>query len=175
MGRWRHGWVGTTTLATARKEKQRPQAWCQRFNRVRSAITQRVSTIEVKKVNDHKDLRRKASGQLRNPGSCQSRPAPLCLGNILHFIFDDQSEPVGHIMGCNSNQEPGRFMLHGKRMSNKLCLAMLRARRDWLAMPGILLTPSFKLTATALRQPRRPQQGPARRRARLGRWCLAGT
>ena len=78
VGRWRRDWVGrkprlktclrtfgrqepamplawlrparaTTTRATARKEEQRPQAHCQRLNRVRSAATQWVNPIEAEK------------------------------------------------------------------------------------------------------------------------------
>jgi len=69
MGHWRRVWVGATTQrAPARKEEQRPQACCQWLNRVRSAVTQRVNAIEAEKVNAHKDLQMKTSGQPRNLG-----------------------------------------------------------------------------------------------------------
>jgi len=45
-------------------------ASCQRFNRVRSAATPWVNLLQAKKVNDHKNLQMKTSGQLRNQGSC---------------------------------------------------------------------------------------------------------
>ena len=38
------------------------------LNRVRSAVTQWVNSIEAEKVNTHKDLQMETSGQLRNLG-----------------------------------------------------------------------------------------------------------
>jgi len=43
----------TTQRATARKEAQRPQARCQRLNRVRSALTQKVNLTETEIFNVH--------------------------------------------------------------------------------------------------------------------------
>ena len=69
VGRWRRGRVGATTLqAKACEAEQRPRARCQWLNRVRSALTQKVRCLEAKKVNDHKNLLMKPSGQLRNLG-----------------------------------------------------------------------------------------------------------
>ena len=45
-----------------------PQTCRQQFNRVRSALTQRVHYIKVKNVNFHKGLVKMTSGQLRNLG-----------------------------------------------------------------------------------------------------------
>jgi len=69
VGRHGVGWQGATTqLAPASKEKQRRQHAPGRLNRVRSAVTQMVKCVVVKKVNVHKTLQRKTSGQLPNLG-----------------------------------------------------------------------------------------------------------
>jgi hypothetical protein len=69
VGCWRCGRVGATTLrANARKAEQRPRARRQQLNRVCSALTQMVNGVEAVKVNIHKDLVKKLSGQLRNLG-----------------------------------------------------------------------------------------------------------
>jgi hypothetical protein len=71
VSRWRRVRVGATTLrAHARKAEQRPRASCQWFNRVCSAVTQKVTGVEAEIVNVHKELVKKPSGQLRNLGSC---------------------------------------------------------------------------------------------------------
>ncbi|MCF8168097.1 MAG: hypothetical protein K9K38_11600 [Rhodoferax sp.] len=57
---------------TACKEGLRPQARCQRLNRVRSAVTQKVMQFKARKVSAHQELPSKASGQLRNLGSCKA-------------------------------------------------------------------------------------------------------
>ena len=66
----------TTQRATARKEAQRPQARCQRLNRVSSALTQKVNLTETEIFNVHMHLLKKTSGQLRNLGlghECMAR------------------------------------------------------------------------------------------------------
>ena len=69
VGYWRRIRVGVTTLqATACKEEQHPQTCRQQPNRVRSAITQRVNSIEVTNINFHNGLVKIISGQLRNLG-----------------------------------------------------------------------------------------------------------
>src|SRR5665647_169990 len=79
VGRWRRGRVGATTLqATACKAEQRPRMRCQWFNRARSALTPMVICLEAEKVNAHKDLLMKPSGQLRNLGSMLTHAA-VCL------------------------------------------------------------------------------------------------
>ena len=70
VGRCGRVWVGATTqLATACKAKQRPQTWLRRLNRVRSAVTQKVSAVVAIKVSVHAALPAAASGQLRFLGS----------------------------------------------------------------------------------------------------------
>ena len=67
MGCWRRVWVGATTLnATAFKEEQHPQTRRQQLNRVRSALTKEVNSIEVTNVNFHNGLVKITSCQLRN-------------------------------------------------------------------------------------------------------------
>jgi len=62
-------WVGETTLkAPAFEEDQRPQARSWRLNRMRSAITQKVKSINVEKANVHANLLKEMRGQLRNLG-----------------------------------------------------------------------------------------------------------
>ncbi len=69
VGRWRRVRVDATTLrAHARKKEQRPRARCQWFNRVRSAVTQKVNAIEAEIVSVHAKLLKMPSGQLRNLG-----------------------------------------------------------------------------------------------------------
>jgi len=69
VGCWRRVRVGATTLqAHAREAEQRPRARCQWLNRVRSAVTQKVNSVEAEIVNVHQELSKKSSGQLRNPG-----------------------------------------------------------------------------------------------------------
>jgi len=69
VGRLGVGWQGATTqLAPASKEEQRRQPTPGRLNRVRSALTQLVNCVVVKKVNVHKTFQRKTSGQLPNLG-----------------------------------------------------------------------------------------------------------
>jgi len=51
--------------ATARKEKQRPQARRQWLNRVRNAATQKVNLTETEIIHVHLHLLKKTSGQLR--------------------------------------------------------------------------------------------------------------
>ena len=54
VGCWRRVWVGATTRnATAFKEEQHTQTRRQQLNRVRSALTQEVISIEVKNINIH--------------------------------------------------------------------------------------------------------------------------
>src|ERR1035437_9652611 len=67
----------TTLQATACKAAQQPRTRRQRLNRVRSALTERVKDVEAEKLNVHKSLVQKPSGQLRNLGSSSpwSRPA----------------------------------------------------------------------------------------------------
>jgi 3-methyladenine DNA glycosylase AlkC len=78
LGRCGRVWVGATTQqATACKASPRPQAWPQRLNRVRSAVTQKVIAVVTPKVGIHAALRADASGQLRFPGSgSRSSPCP---------------------------------------------------------------------------------------------------
>ena len=72
MGCWRRVWVGATTLnATAFEEEQHPQTRRQQLNRVRSALTQEVISIEVTNVNFHNGIVKITSGLLRNLGSCK--------------------------------------------------------------------------------------------------------
>ena len=69
VGCWRRVWVGATTRnATAFKEKQHPQTRRQQLNRVRSALTPEVISIEVTNINVHNGLVKITSGQLRNLG-----------------------------------------------------------------------------------------------------------
>jgi len=69
VGCWRRVRVGATTLRTNDREaEQRPRARCQWLNRVRSAVTQKVNSVEAEIVNVHQELSKKSSGQLRNPG-----------------------------------------------------------------------------------------------------------
>ena len=69
VGCWRRVWVGATTLnATAFKEEQHPQTRRQQLNRVRSALTQEVNSIEVTNINFYNGLVKVTSGQLRNLG-----------------------------------------------------------------------------------------------------------
>ena len=66
VGRCGRVWVGATTQqAAACKAEQHPQAWPQRLNRVRSAVTQEVSAVVAQKVSVHAALPADASGQLR--------------------------------------------------------------------------------------------------------------
>ena len=70
VGCWRRVWVGATTRnATAFEEEQHPQTRCQQLNRVRSALTQEVISIEATNINVHNGLVKITSGQLRNLGS----------------------------------------------------------------------------------------------------------
>ena len=70
VGRWRRVRVGATTLrANAREAEQRPRTRCKWLNRVRSAVTQKVNSVEAEIVNVHQELSKKSSGQLRNLGS----------------------------------------------------------------------------------------------------------
>ena len=70
VGCWRRVWVGATTRnATAFKEEQHPQTRRQQLNRVRSALTQEMISIEVTNINIHNNLLKRTSGQLRNLGS----------------------------------------------------------------------------------------------------------
>ena len=72
MGCWRRVWVGATTWnATAFKEEQHPQTRRQQLNRVRSAFTQEVNSIEVTNINFYNGLVKVTSGQLRNLGLSQ--------------------------------------------------------------------------------------------------------
>ena len=72
VGCWRRVWVGATTLnATAFEEEQHPQTSRQQLNRVRSALTQEVISIEVTNVNFHNGIVKITSGLLRNLGSCK--------------------------------------------------------------------------------------------------------
>jgi len=57
--------------ASAFKEEQHPQTRCQQLNRVRSALTQEVISIEVTNINVHNGLLKITSGQLRNLGLCK--------------------------------------------------------------------------------------------------------
>ncbi len=78
---WRRVWVGATTRkASAFKEDQHPHTCHQQFNRVCSALTQRVNCIKVQNVNFHKDFVKIRSGQLRNLGSscCQTASSATC-------------------------------------------------------------------------------------------------
>ncbi len=62
-------WVGETTLkAAAFEEDQRPQARSWRLNRMRSAVTQKVKSINAEKANVHANLLKEMRGQLRNLG-----------------------------------------------------------------------------------------------------------
>ena len=70
VGRWRRVWVGATTRnATAFEEEQHPQTRRQQLNRVRSALTKEVISIEATNINVHNGLVKITSGQLRNLGS----------------------------------------------------------------------------------------------------------
>ena len=69
VGCWRRVWVGATTLnATAFEEEQHPQTRRQQLNRVRSALTQKMISIEVTNINVLNGLVKITSGQLRNLG-----------------------------------------------------------------------------------------------------------
>jgi len=69
VGCWRRVWVGATTRnATAFEEEQHPQTRRQQLNRVRSALTQEVISIEATNINVHNGLMKITSGQLRNLG-----------------------------------------------------------------------------------------------------------
>ena len=71
VGRCGRVWVGATTQqAIACKVEQRPRAWPQRRNRVRSAVTQKVNVVVAPKVSVHAAWPAYASGQLLFLGYC---------------------------------------------------------------------------------------------------------
>ena len=69
VGGCRRVWVvASTRNASAFKEEQHPQTRRQQLNRVRSALTKEVNSIEVTNINVHNGLVKITSGQLRNLG-----------------------------------------------------------------------------------------------------------
>jgi len=102
VGCWRRGGA-TTRNASAFKEEQHPQTRRQLLNRVRSALTKEVNSIEATNFNVHNDLVKITSGQLRNLGlwlwvcRCQGHgmvagalrviPAGGCACLIAHNVF----------------------------------------------------------------------------------------
>ena len=60
--------AGYSVLFNLDSSVERPQARRQWFNRVRSVVTQKVNTIEVKILNHFIHLLMISSGQLRNLG-----------------------------------------------------------------------------------------------------------
>ena len=98
----------TTQQAHACKEVRQSRTPDQTCQRVRSALTQWVKCIEDEEANVHKDFRDRASGQLRNLGSCLA-PFPDDAGNLgdmAHASHDGrQMRPMGDLNGEMEQRE----------------------------------------------------------------------